>query len=568
MIFLYLLLSLSIEKISACNYPDDPPLQREKDLCEEDQSSLWNCEDNRCLTTQDSKDLRESYEKCAESTDPKACADRLAAELASDAIDPEEPSDNLSLYGNAAFAALYGLDWAFSKNKRNICVSGKIALGAGALGMAAHLYVKFTAEKNLKKMREKYQKKELNSNPYETQLEAFLYLKEEQELISELGKIRQKVYYIQTAAYGAASIYAGYEALSGNPKCGGTFSSPWIILGSTLAASIYSYNLANQAAEQVEESKENIKILSSLIQQFQDTLIGFCPDGRDDLSSPRCYCYNEDFSENKNRSQSQTCQNIFAENALNLNTDPTNYQKQALTDEKEGCVAMDGTFDQTCKCRSFKDKNDQNACLKSTALTPITSPGLGTYTPYSDVQENVTALTSNGLSSADALDPSQLKQLAIDTNQKRDLNLKKINRIRKKKGLSILQKNAPFLSNIVKKFTRQTPGALSAGRVADILSQNRPRSHAMDSVLEKLNKGDPLKSQKDFKITGGKGFQNLKEGNSEGDESSSLSKFNFQELGKKQYKYKFSPQPTKKTLWTVLGQYYYIHGLKKLFSKE
>ncbi len=481
-------------------------------------------------------------------------------------IDKEEKGSNISLYGNAAFAALYGIDWAFAEDKANICTSGKIAMGAGALGMGAHLYVKFTAEKELDKMRKEYEKKAVNDSSYEAQLEAFKYLKKEQELINKLATTRRNTYYVQAAGYAAAAGVAAYEGFSSNPNCGGTFSNPWIIFGTSLAASGYSVKLGLDAQKQADESEENAKKIAEVIKQFEDTMIGFCPDGRDSLTDAHCYCYLADGSENPARTNSETCQNLWNERNQNLYVAATDYTFRGEAVEPLGCVALDGTFDEECKCKYFKGTDGQNSCYNAAFSNNLGDTGQNFS--LGEVQKDMNTLGGQGgLQTGNGLSGSDLRNLAIKNQKSLDDVLKKVNLDRKKHNQPPFSKDPKFLEDFVAKFAKKAADKGRNSNLGPFIQGQRPSSKNLSNAIQKIQ--DQKSAAPEISTSGGgKNLANTGGRNSQKAGSIKSQHLNFNDFKDKKYNYGNNDIHSDKnnSLWKIISNRYHLSGLKKLFE--
>ena len=193
--------------------------------CQNDSSKEWSCELNRCITSKASLESRQQYQACEKLTDPnqlKACVDNLAKnEIGTLEVKDLSSQDNIAAGVNGAFAALVLINKAFAKSQ-NTCTSAMIAAGGGVVGVLGYAYIKLSAEKKLKDLREDYQKEVEGTNPYDAQLRAFEYIKEEQLAIRDLAKTRRNTYILTAATYGVASAMAIFDKIKSGGACAET----------------------------------------------------------------------------------------------------------------------------------------------------------------------------------------------------------------------------------------------------------------------------------------------------------------------------------------------------------
>lgn len=500
--FLLALFFLGSYSIQACSYTDDPELKAQKSECGAKTASQWSCQQNRCLTTAESKAQREAYQECSllEAQEAKNCYDILAQSDTEGLTGKESKASIMAPVLGGIFAAFYGLQWAFAKES-STCTSGKIATGAGVAGLATHIFVKMTAEKKLKKLRDKYKAETVNDDSYQAQKRAFDYLKEEQELIAKLSKTRKMTYFLVTALYGAAAGMAAYEMITLTTYCGGNFASPPIILGTSLAASVYSIILGIKASKQEKDAKENAEKIAAILAQFEEGLEAFCPLGREDLNDAKCYCSNQDKSRNEDRSNSETCINYWASLDQKITIDPK-AKAELLASEAKGCVALDGKFDADCKCKHFTDpKSGKNACYKASFTTDINGPGSLFSLPT--LADNIETISKEGVAT-NTLNANDLLKNAINNSKIRDKLIAMLNKKRKKKNLAPFTKTPAFLDKFVKKYGgKANLKAAEAANANSLAFKNRPQNSAISDALKKIAKIKP--SKKKLSFSGGQG---------------------------------------------------------------
>lgn len=171
-----------------------------------------------------------------------------------------------------------------------------------------------------------------------------------------------------------AAVDAAAPGLS--EKIGNFLSSPPGIMAVSAIGTANSMILYKAAALQEEEAEENIKKIERVMATLRDTFSNFCPNGRERLEEPNCYCFLEGGKQNPNRSNSKICQDLFNKNKYFLNSTPGVYKALTAKIDPVGCVAVNGQFDEGCKCKKLVDNKGNNACMKSVGLN-VSGNGLG-----------------------------------------------------------------------------------------------------------------------------------------------------------------------------------------------
>ena len=139
-------------------------------------------------------------------------------------------------------------------------------------------------------------------------------------------KKKQKLFAMLIGAGGAAAV-AGLA----KDSIGQFFNSPTgIVIISGVAAAL-AFKLASAADKQAKQAKENVEMIQKIIDEFTDNMASFCPGGRGDMETPDCYCYNRDGTQNPNRTNSQTCRNLWASHANQQAIGATDYSKAQST---------------------------------------------------------------------------------------------------------------------------------------------------------------------------------------------------------------------------------------------
>jgi hypothetical protein len=421
----------------------------------------WDSSLNACMQTQQAVELKEDHDTCAESEDPDSCyketAESFTGVKAGDGTDGKLKGAALAKTAAGAYSlfSMVGLQAKLSgatPTGVNNCMSKKIFMGTSVAWILGDIFLKMSAKDKFKKLQEQYKDEATNedqkggvSGSYQAQVRAFTYLKQEQEHVKEQADGRSKLQLAVVLGYGASMGMAIYETfMMSNPataakacyggsgqvtdmsvgaQIGQNGSSPQIgaASGVMFGASIM---LAKEAKKQKNKADENIKAIDEALETFAGQMAGYCPDGREDLSNDRCYCYGDDGTKNESRTNSAMCQNLWAADVKNFSLDDTNYALN--TGPAQVCLRVDGKVDEDCKCKKLIDsKTKQNAC----STNPYALTSLGSFG---------TAVNASGAVAA-------LDNFSQGTNQAlANLNSASLTKsvAKTKKGLSALLKQA------------------------------------------------------------------------------------------------------------------------------
>ncbi len=371
----------------------------------------WDTSLNACMQTQQAVDLKEDHDTCAESEDPDSCykdtAESFTGVKAGDGANGKLKGEMLAKTAAGAYSlfSMVGLQAKLSGKAAtgvNSCISKKIFMGTSVAWILGDIFLKKSAKDRFKKLQEQYKDEATNEDlkgtvtgSYQAQVRAFAYLKQEQELVKTQADSRSKLQLAVVLGYGASLGMAIYETfMMSNPataskacyggsgqvtdkavsaQIGQNGSSPQIgaASGVMFGASIM---LASAAKKQKSKAEDNIKAIDEALETFAGQMAGYCPDGREDLSNERCYCYSDDGEKNEGRTNSAMCQNLWAVDTKNFNLDATNY---ALDNgPAQVCLRVDGKIDEDCECRKLIDmKTKQNAC----STNPYNLTALGSF---------------------------------------------------------------------------------------------------------------------------------------------------------------------------------------------
>jgi hypothetical protein len=335
---------------------------------------------------------------------------------------------------------------------------------------------------------------------------------------------------------------------------------------------VNSLTLRQAAAEQSTESAANITKIETLMTAFKDSWAKYCPNGRDSLSEPSCYCYLESGAKNTNRSNSETCTALWASTDYKITASSASYKSDGTTTETTGCVTSTGSYDENCNCKKILTTSGSNSCAKTTALGAV-SASIGTgYITSSGVSSMASAV--NKLASANAtIGDLDGKSLAIAFKKQSDINNKIFESTNKNPDNKM---QFPLSTDQIKSAQNQlfSKAAMSAlaSKSSGSFSIKPPASSALAKAVKEIE------AKTGLELTGsGKGLGTKKE------ESKQAMNFNFNDQSggnsgssnavdfmDKNYKYKANDISKSKdtSIFEIISNRYVETGLKKLFSDD
>lgn len=335
--------------------------------------------------------------------------------------------------------------------------------------------------------------------------------------------------------------------------------------------------LYNAASEQEIESKANAEKIQKLIDVYKANFADYCPNGRENLAEPKCYCYLETGKKNTNRSNSETCQKLWAKDDIKLDGTKDNYLKPKLASELYGCMTVNKVFDENCRCKKLVNASGENACLKADQLSISVPSSMAGFARASGVQEmlGVGVNTANGNG-----DLGKFNAASLAVNAARARN----------SALELLEANQNKMKGIsdILRITKNPDDALSASQKA--LGENNIRNfNGGNSVLGSSSSpegqlAESVKSvEADLKkngveLTGGAGANKGKnkkdnnfkfafnEGSSQGGQV-----LNLPESEGETKKYKITGDINKNSdssIFDILSNRYMQSGLRRLIEEE
>lgn len=337
------------------------------------------------------------------------------------------------------------------------------------------------------------------------------------------------------------------------------------ILTLSLAGGLINTFLKNKAGKQKEEAQENAEKVANLRAKLQEALAGanYCPT-RDDLSKPRCYCYSSDGSRNSNRSKSETCQALWANQDRNLYAEAGSYGR-SNKQKSQGCYTLTGQWDPDCKCRNMKDDKGANACMQvPVGVNSITA--LGPQTGVPQVIDSYNKLFSGGLANGE-LQPAQIQNLAARSGAARKAVLAKLD---SKNGTKSAAGFEAQSMELLKALSKRVPVSelAQAGLAAQPLSGgNTPNSPALTDAMKKagisiasVNRSAPSKARKSSSKKKA-GFDIYSTGDKK--ETAYMDKnYNYQEAQQD------IVEREDVSIWQVISNRYTVTGLKRLFDDD
>lgn len=380
------------------------------------------------------------------------------------------------------------------------------------------------------------------------------------------------------AATGAVTSY-GAQKIAENlfpelsQKFGSALASPEGVAVVSAIGGLNAYTLYDAASTQIDDSERNIKKIETLMQTFTDSWASYCPNGRNDLKEPACYCYLDSGKKNTNRSNSQTCQQLWATNDAKVTAIASDYKGASTANDPTGCLTTSGQFDESCKCKKFVDSKGNNACQKVSGSVAINDSGFAsTYFKNSGAGKlidtaNQLAQGNIGLSNLNGNSLARFNSRQLD--MKHNLidqmagQLKAKNRLKYESDSDVLKgQNAIFSKKDLDKAK-----AMTSSNLASLSPSTNP-------TLEKNVKA--IQQKAGLELTGtGKGTGKKEENknmnfNFNDPTSANNNGSNNVEFAEKNYKYKNSDisKDNGATIFEIISNRYLESGINKLFKDD
>ncbi len=619
-------LSMVLSNVSLAQV--DKSLDDQKADCAKNSATQWSNSLNRCVGKAEDRQTRHDVIDCNKLADLEArknCQLNIASQKSGISGNPEEAFSKTSglqsrsLMVNGAYTVISAISY-FGQDKAKSSCMCKSIFGVTSLGgVVTDILMKTKTKSKLKELQDKY-KLEAKDTPFQAQKKALEYLKEEQQLVKEIAGMEKQRQMLLILGYGAAAATAGYEAFvntscwedkastSASPatpsttavpaipavgveatapadapvagigsyasKFGSLLSNPPGIMVLAGIGAINSAMLYSAAGDQEKECDDNIKKIDLLITAFTDSFLNYCPNGRETLSDPNCYCYLDSGKENPNRTNSQTCIDLWAKNNYRLSAIADNYNGIAKNVDPLGCVNKNGKFDAKCDCKKFIDSKGQNSCMKSISIkTNGNELGLG-YLNNSGF-DNVTKALVNQAQGKGILSNISVGKLASAIAKQGLMNSQIFQKISNDPSKAMFtnpnDRNAMLKAQkaLFNKDLMAKANSAFGGKNAAYGSIDRP----LDAKLNDLVKA--AENQAGLDLTGtGVGLHNKKLKKNEAfnfnvasDSANANHTQDFPEM-KKNYNYKNSDISTKPdaSIFEIISNRYLLSGLRKLFD--
>lgn len=386
---------------------------------------------------------------------------------------------------------------------------------------------------------------------------------------------------VENEGSGSGAGSAGADAAKGQAT--GMLAGYADVLGTSEAIAItsgvslgFATYLRKAAADQESEAKDNSKKVQEMIDKFTDVMdgSGYCsPDQREDLGNPQCYCYEANGDKNMNRTNSQICQALWAQNTESLMVKAGDYAGKNAVNPK-ACILVNGQTDRACKCKQMINKTTgENACLK----VPLGSNSLGVLGPAMGlpaIQSTVGNLTT-GRSSIGTLNGSALDKQVAKIQKIAKPMVDKLNQNRAGQGLGPVNPfDRKFQDGMLKRL--KSSGVLSnasaAASPASLAASARPSGGKLATGLNSAEKGAGLSKRSYF---GGKGIRSKSRGGKPKDDFAFLNNSGsggggkvMGAMEKKGFNYKDNDIVKNKgvSIWKVISNRYRQSGVRRLFD--
>ncbi len=197
----------------------DKNMQKQIEDCNKNTAKEWNSELNRCVGKAEARATRNEAKECnaiADIEQRKACHLKLAEKNTglngdTDSLNQGNIGKSAIMNGvGSAYAILGFINGAGESGKESTCTSKKIFGVTALAGTVTDIWLHIRTKKKMEELANKYQLDKTQS-PYEAQVRALYYLKEEQQTVADIASAEKKRNLLLTLGYGAASAMAIYE---------------------------------------------------------------------------------------------------------------------------------------------------------------------------------------------------------------------------------------------------------------------------------------------------------------------------------------------------------------------
>ena len=420
------------------------------------------------------------------------------------------------------------------------------------------------------------------------QIAAYDMLEKEQQYVAGVSKKQASQYNTLALGYTAAAGLALYEiwesfgtsCVQGKSfdikgfttlsKIKSLFNNPCGVLISSVVTVPAALTVSAQAKKNQKDAESNVVQVQELKEKYVKSVASYCPDGRDDLSNPPCYCYTAEGNKNPNREKSNTCQN-FWNRYSGAYVETSDSSRSSSTSSASGCIYSDGKFDRDCNCRKLVNNAGENACQKITVSPGTLSNALGGL----DVTEAINASNAATTGTGSTYNASTSDTNAALAGKAIEAIKKQIEAPFKKANGVTLDKVTDSLSKGLSNNGDSNVAIFNGAGAGESLARLRPSSpsiqEAVSSIKSKTNKAQSVIVRK----KAGKKASEKKAGNKwRFDDNSSSQVLSFGEGAgdgdsKKRYDYGDNDIIKDKSvsIFKVISHRYVQSGLKKLFEE-
>lgn len=393
----------------------------------------------------------------------------------------------------------------------------------------------------------------------------------DQSASSAVGKMtKNQEQYLQLLGIGGVT-----GAVLGHYNIVPFLKTPYGVASIAATGAGLNLKLSKSYDQLIERTNSNIKKLDDIIAAFKNSMSQLCPNGRESLSDPRCYCTRADGTRNSDRSNSQTCQAYWAQLDRSFFV-AADYYGRLKEGGKRGCVFINGQYDSSCQCKGMVDANTkQNACMK-VALSGINFGSMGTAMGMQGAMDNLNSAFSGNLGlggiNLAALSGSNARGTKIADELRSKVNADLI-----KQGKTPLPSSEKLMDQLLNNAAIKELAKAGAASTLDPSSALLTYAPASDGAKEALKEALAKSS---FIEEGGKGLKNAK--SSKPNDPS----FNFQGgavagtaanqlsfddgVMNKNYDYKDNDINSNEDtpIWNIISARYLHSGLRRLFELE
>lgn len=219
----------------SCGYNPNDLLAQQQEQCNQRSDSTWRCDVNRCMVSDEIRELEEAYSACDSMTGEAAAQCRIdvakaETEKNSDVeIDQEKLSTNkFGMAVNSAIGTIYIMSgFGMKESIKCTAMSAKLIGAAGIINVVGSMLANANYRSKSKKLVEKYEELGEEGDPNKKQVEAFDYLAEEQGIKAKAAGNFKLANYAASGLYAAGAIMAamGMFNPSESSPCGSGSSS-------------------------------------------------------------------------------------------------------------------------------------------------------------------------------------------------------------------------------------------------------------------------------------------------------------------------------------------------------